>query len=54
MGGGTILNVAVTFRLALIAITQPPVPEQPPPVQPANVEPDEGLALSVTFVPGAY
>jgi len=40
--------------LALIAITQVPVPEQPPPLQPANVEPVEGVALSVTFVPGAY
>jgi len=48
------LNVALTFSLALIATTQVPVPEQPPPLQPANVEPDEGVALSVTFVPGAY
>lgn len=52
--GGTILNDAVTSSFALIAITQVPVPEHPPPLQPANVEPDEGLALSVTFVPGAY
>ena len=27
-----------------------PVPEQPEPDQPANVEPDVGLAVSVTFV----
>ena len=52
--GGTIWNVAVTSWLAFIAITQVPVPEQPPPLQPANVEPGEGAALSVTFVPGAY
>jgi hypothetical protein len=28
-----------------------PVPAQPPPLQPANVDPDAGTALSVTVVP---
>lgn len=48
------MNVAVTLWSALIAITHVPVPEQPPPLQPAKLEPDEGAALSVTVVPDAY
>ena len=45
-------NVAVTFRSALIVTAHVPVPEQPAPLQPENVDPAAGLALSVTFVPG--
>jgi len=32
---------------------QVPVPEQPPPLHPANVEPAAGAAVSVTAVPFA-
>lgn len=46
------LNVAVTEWAALIVTTQVPVPEQSP-VQPANREPEEALAVSVTDVPCA-
>jgi len=31
--------------------TQEPVPEQPPPLQPENVDPPVGAAVSVTTVP---
>ena len=31
-----------------------PVPEQPPPLHPANVAPRFGVAVSVTTVPLAY
>ena len=44
------LNVAVTDRAALMVTAQLPVPEQAP-LQPANVEPPAGAAVSVTFVP---
>ena len=45
------LNVAVTAVSALIITVHVPVPEQPPPDQPANVEPVAGVAVSVTCVP---
>src|SRR5262245_22285697 len=32
-------NLAVTFTFPLIVTVQGPVPEQPPPLQPSNVEP---------------
>jgi len=32
-------------------MTQEPVPEHPPPLHPANVEPDAGAAVRVTVVP---
>jgi hypothetical protein len=44
------LNVAVTAVLALTVMLHVLVPLQPP-VQPANVEPAFGAALSVTTVP---
>jgi hypothetical protein len=44
-------NVAVKVSSALIEIWQMPVPEQPPPDQPANVEPDAAAAVSVTCCP---
>lgn len=47
-------NVAVTVFAASIVVTQVPVPEQPPPDQPANVEVGPGVAVSVTRVPDRY
>jgi hypothetical protein len=44
------VNVAVTLVAALRFTTQLPVPLHPPPLQPANVLPAAGLAVSVTFV----
>src|SRR5688572_11475638 len=41
-------NVAVTSRAWSIATVHVPVPEQPSPSQPANVEPEAGVAVSVT------
>jgi hypothetical protein len=50
-GGAAVVKVAVTVVLALTFRTHVPVPLQPPPLQPANVEPDAGVAVSVTLVP---
>ena len=44
-------KLAVTVVLAIRVTTQVPVPEHPPPVQPVNVEPASGVAVSVTVVP---
>ena len=44
------VNVAVTDRAAVIATVHVPVPVQAP-LQPANVEPAAGAAVSVTDVP---
>ena len=44
-------NVAVTVVAALMVTEHVPVPEQPPPLQPANVDPPAGAAVSVTTVP---
>jgi hypothetical protein len=49
---GVRLNVAVTVVAALTVTAQVPVPVQPPPLQPANVEPAAGVAVSVSAVPG--
>jgi hypothetical protein len=46
-----LLNVAVTAVAAVTVTTQVPVPEHPPPVQPANVEPSPATAVNVTAVP---
>jgi hypothetical protein len=47
-----LLNVAVTDSAAVISIVQVPVPPQPDcPLQPANVEPEPAVAVSVTEVP---
>jgi hypothetical protein len=43
-------NVAVMVRAPCIVVTQVPVPEQPPPVQPAKFELPDGVAVSVTAV----
>jgi hypothetical protein len=45
------LNVAVTPMAPLTVTAHVPVPPHPPPLQPANVEPDAALAVSVTRVP---
>src|SRR6058998_3439071 len=47
------LKVAVTEAAAFIVTEQVPVPEQAP-LQPANVDPPAGLAVSVTGVPELY
>ena len=44
-------NVAVTEVAADIVTVQEPAPEQPPPLQPVKIEPDAGVAVSVTAVP---
>jgi hypothetical protein len=49
--GGTTSKVAVTDSAAFIVTTQLPVPEQPPPDQPANVDDDPAVAVNVTCVP---
>ena len=45
------MNVAVTVVTAVIEIMHVPVPLQPPPAQPANVEPVLGAAVNITVVP---
>ena len=49
----TVANVAVTAVSAVSATTHVPVPVQPPPDQPVNVEPASGVAVNVTDVPFA-
>jgi hypothetical protein len=49
--GLALLNVAVTAVAAITVTTQVPVPVHPAPLQPANVEPSAGLAVSVTCAP---
>jgi len=44
-------NIAVAVVLAVTVTLHVPVPLQPPPVQPANVEPEAAVAVSVTMVP---
>jgi hypothetical protein len=46
------LNVAVTeVSLAKVTVQTVEFPVQPPPVKPANVDPEFGAAVSVTAVP---
>jgi hypothetical protein len=47
-GGELVVNVAVTVVSLFTVTTQLPVPEHPPPDQPANVEPESAVAVSVT------
>ena len=49
---GISVNVAVTVVPALTVTVQSPVPVQAP-LQPANVEPAAGVAVSVNAVPGS-
>ena len=46
-----VAELADTEVAAVTDTTQVPVPEQPPPDQPVNVEPVVGVAVSVTDVP---
>jgi len=48
---GACMKVAVTEAAAFMVTTQVPEPVQPPPLQPAKVDPADGVALSVTTVP---
>ena len=43
----------MTVVAALSVTVQVPVPEQPPPLQPVNVDPAAGVAVKVTAVPVA-
>ena len=43
-----IVNDAATFRACVIATTHVPVPLQPSPLHPLNVEPVAAAAVSVT------
>lgn len=45
------LNVALTEVLEVTMMVHVPVPEHPPPLQPANIEPDAGEAVRVMAVP---
>ena len=44
-------NVAVTAWAEFMVTLHVPVPEHPPPLHPANVDPDAGAAVSVTIAP---
>ena len=48
------VNVAVTVIDEFMVTVQVPVPEQPPPDHPVNVEPYPWVAVRVTGVPAAY
>jgi hypothetical protein len=56
VGGDVVLelipNDAVTAWSPFIVTVHGPVPEQPPPDQPSNMEPAAGVAVSVTPLPG--
>ena len=51
MVSGTKLNLAVTLRTAVMLTRHAPVPEQPLPLQPANIESPPAVAVSATLVP---
>ena len=47
-------KLAVTDVLDVSVMVQIPVPEQPPPLHPVNVELESAVAVSVTTVPDVY
>ena len=49
-----ISNLAETVVSAIGVIVHGPVPKQPPPDQPVKVEPESGIAVSVTAVILSY
>jgi hypothetical protein len=49
--GAAAAKVAVTLCAADTVSAHGPMPEQPPPLQPANWLPGSGIAVSVTAVP---
>jgi hypothetical protein len=51
VAGGNASKVATTDVTPVIVTTQDPVPEHPPPDQPANVEPTLAVAVRATTVP---
>lgn len=53
VSGGRSRKRAVTVVLVVMITSHDPVPEQPSPDQPTNVELDAGVALRMTFVPTA-
>src|SRR5256885_873549 len=52
LGWGIALKVAVTALASSIVSVQGPVPVQPEPLKPANVDPGAGVADTVTWLPG--
>ena len=50
-GGALPLNVAVMVWSTLEVKVHTPVPEQPPPLHPAKLDPEATMAVSVTEVP---
>ncbi|KJR40355.1 hypothetical protein MCHI_003780 [Candidatus Magnetoovum chiemensis] len=50
----TAVNVAVTLFPESIVTVHVPVPLQPPPLQPVNVDPEFAVAVNVTEVPKEY
>src|SRR5437763_1319927 len=48
---GLSVKVAVTVVSALVVGAQVPAPVQPPPDQPANVDPEPGVAVNETAAP---
>src|ERR1700689_3253887 len=50
-GSPLVVNAADTFSAALIVTVQPPLPLQPPPLQPIKLIPWVGVAVSVTGMP---
>jgi len=50
---GATSKEALTVMAPFMVTVHVPVPEHPPPDQPEKVEPDDGVAVSVTTVPSS-